>query len=66
MPTKLTLTLAVTNCACCGGQHEAVEFVPQQGDKISHRGICPATGRTFIMESDQEVYGRLLLAAGVK
>lgn len=64
MHTKLTLTLAVTKCTCCGGQHGAVEFMPLPGNKIAHRGVCPKTGRVFVMESDPEVYERMLTAAG--
>ncbi len=67
MSNRYSLTLSVTKCVRCGGDHESVRFEPLlEGKALQFQAVCPVTGWDFVMDADPETYRRLLAAAGVK
>lgn len=67
MMRQLTLHLPVSQCSCCGGDHDSVRFVPVANPVggRTHAGVCPVTGTEFRMDTQSQpgVWERLLKAA---
>jgi hypothetical protein len=47
------MTMSVTRCARCGGNHEHILFTKLSGQPIAgvtHWGMCPALNQPILME----------------
>jgi len=61
------LTLDVSDCPACGGEHRLVEFWRVLGAARNFEAVCPASGNRFLMNTRSQAgaWEGLLGAAGV-